>query len=76
MPLTFTTEKNGVEIRTTLYGPTTPERVERERREATHRCEQFQPVTRKAPVERRVSRITDVLADEAWNNTPYQSTGR
>lgn len=81
MAHTFVTHKNGVIVKTTLYGEVTSERLAKETREAQHRVEQLQP-SRVAPERlaretRDVQRRRDVSEDwnDAWDGS-YQSTGR
>lgn len=41
MGVTFTTKVKNVTIKTTLYGEVTPERLEKEKKEALYRAEQL-----------------------------------
>lgn len=76
MAYTFTTQKNGVVVTTTLHGTPTPEQIQRARVEAAHRVEQLQPAGVKPPRdERRIEQMERDDDASVWDGA-YQSTGR
>lgn len=77
MAHTFVTQKNGVIVKTTLYGEVTPDRLQKETRLAEYRVEQLQPSRGVRQERERVERRRETQDDwnAAWDGS-YQSTGR
>lgn len=76
MAYTFSTQKNGIVVTTTLHGTPTPEQIQKARVEATHRVEQLQPAGIKFDREDRRPDRRGPREDAAVWDGAYQSTGR
>jgi hypothetical protein len=68
--LVFTETAGAVAITVKLYGPLTPERVEREKKLAKYRVEQLTPIQRRPRIERTFSRAE--LAREPEDDNSFE----
>lgn len=65
----LTAEKNGIKVKSTIYGVITPERVANARKELSYRLEQLQPIPKLSEMEEyRQSRRRQQEEDEEYED--------
>ena len=59
----LTAEKNGIKVKSTIYGVITPERVANARKELSYRLEQLQPIPKLSEMWTRLKRLEKAVAE-------------